>query len=63
MTPQTLKDEINRHGYDVEELMDGDKLRVTESNVKVVLQLLNEDLFTGGFSQERYAAGSKRARP
>lgn len=40
--------------------MDGDDLKVTEQNVKAVLQLLNEDLFSGGFSQERYAAGSKR---
>ncbi len=63
MTPQTLKDEIARHGYDLDDLMVGDKLKVTESNVKLVLQLLNEDLFTGGFSRDRYAAGSKRTRP
>ena len=61
MTPDALRDEIQRHGYDLGELMDGDDLKVTEKNVKIVLQLLNEDLFSGGFSQERYAAGSKRS--
>ncbi|OMC38989.1 hypothetical protein A5740_02810 [Mycobacterium sp. GA-1841] len=61
ITSEALKAEIERHGYDANMLMDGDKLRVTEGNVKLVLQLLNEDLFSGGFSQDRYAAGSKRA--
>jgi hypothetical protein len=60
MTPDALRDEIQRHGYDLADLMDGDDLKVTEQNVKIVLQLLNEDLFSGGFSQERYAAGNKR---
>lgn len=60
MTPDALREEIQRHGYDLVDLMDGDDLKVTEQNVKTVLQLLNEDLFSGGFSQERYAAGSKR---
>jgi hypothetical protein len=60
MTPDTLRAEIDRHGYDPAELMDGDKLKVTGDNVKLVRQLLNEDLFSGGFSHERYGASSKR---
>lgn len=60
MKPDALRHEIQRHGYDLADLMDGDDLKVTEQNVKTVLQLLNEDLFSGGFSKERYAAGSKR---
>jgi hypothetical protein len=60
MTPDTLRAEIERHGYPTTELMDGDNLKVTSDNAKLVLQLLNEDLFSGGFSHERYAASSKR---
>ena len=44
---------------DPADLMDGDKLKVTGDNVKLVLQLLNEDPFSGGFSHEHYAASSK----
>ncbi|MFI2840210.1 Kiwa anti-phage protein KwaB-like domain-containing protein [Mycolicibacterium sp. PDY-3] len=61
MTPRMLKEEIVRNGLSVDDLMMGDQLIVTPSNVKLVLQLLNEDLFIGGFTQGHYAAGSKRS--
>lgn len=60
ITPDVLRAEMARYGYDPTDLMDGDDLKVTEQNAKTILQLLNEDLFTGGFSHQHYAAGSKR---
>jgi hypothetical protein len=60
MTPKALRAEITRLGHDVAELMEGDLLKVTDANVKLVLQVLNEDLFSGGFSEQHYAASSKR---
>ncbi|GEO92153.1 Kiwa anti-phage protein KwaB-like domain-containing protein [Kocuria flava] len=60
LTPDTLRSVILSSGYNPTELMDGDNLSVTDTNVKTVLQLLNEDLFIGSFSQEPFAAGSKR---
>lgn len=61
LTPDDLREEIRRHGHDPAEMMDGDQLTVKDTNVKLVLQILNEDLFSGGFSLDRYAAGSKRS--
>lgn len=61
ITPDALRDEIVKHGLEPDNLMDGDSLKVTGQNAKDVLRLLNEDLFSGGFSQQRYAASAKRA--
>lgn len=61
ITPDALRSEMAKHGLEPEELMDGDSLRVTGQNAKDVLRLLNEDLFSGGFSQQRYAASAKRS--
>lgn len=60
LTPNALRSVIEDSGYNPAELMNGDNLSVTDANVKTVLQLLNEDLFIGSFSQEPFAAGSKR---
>lgn len=60
LTPDALRSVIQESGYNVADLMDGENLSVTDTNVKTVLQLLNEDLFIGSFSQEKFAAGSKR---
>ncbi|RBA33799.1 hypothetical protein DQ226_11620 [Dietzia maris] len=61
MTPDSLREEIRRHGYDPAEMMNEDRLTINGTNVKLVLQILNEDLFSGGFSSDRFAAGSKRS--
>ena len=60
ITPDTLRSEMAKYGFDPAELMDGDSLKVTGKNAKDVLRLLNEDLFSGGFSQQHYAASGKR---
>ena len=60
ITPDALREEMKRHGMDPLEFMEGDSLKVTGQNVKSVLRLLNEDLFQGGFSQQAYAASTKR---
>lgn len=61
ITSDTLRTEIIRYGYEPSELMEEGSLKVNEQNVKTVLRLLNEDFFTGGFSQQHYAASSKRS--
>ena len=61
ITPDALRGEMAKYGLEPAQLMDGDSLKVTEQNAKDVLRLLNEDLFSGGFSQQRYAASTKRA--
>lgn len=60
ITPETLRSEMAKYGLDPADLMDGDSLKVTGQNAKDVLRLLNEDLFSGGFSQQHYAASAKR---
>lgn len=51
---------MTKYGLDPADLMEGDSLKVTRQNAKDVLRLLNEDLFSGGFSQRHYAASAKR---
>lgn len=60
ITPDTLRNEMAKYGLDPADLMDGDSLKVTGQNAKDILRLLNEDLFSGGFSQQHYAASTKR---
>ena len=60
ITPDILRSEMAKYGLDPADLMDGDSLKVTGQNAKDVLRLLNEDLFSGGFSQQHYAASAKR---
>lgn len=60
ITPDALRAEMTKYGLDPAELMDGDSLKVTGQNAKDVLRLLNEDLFSGGFSRQHYAASTKR---
>lgn len=60
ITPTALRDEMEKFGLNPSDLMEGNKLKVTSQNAKDVLRLLNEDFFSGGFSRQQYAAGSKR---
>ena len=61
ITPDGLRAEMVKYGLEPAELMDGDALKVTSQNAKHILRLLNEDLFSGGFSQQHYAASNKRS--
>jgi hypothetical protein len=60
ITPDDLRTEMVKFGMHPEELMEGDTLKVTGQNAKDILRLLNEDLFSGGFSNQHYAASNKR---
>lgn len=60
ITPHRLRVEMAKYDLDSAELMHGDKLKVTSQNAKDILRLLNEDLFSGGFSKQQYAASGKR---
>lgn len=60
ITPNTIRNEMVKYGLDPAELMDGDSLKVTDKNAKDILRLLNEDFFSGVFSQQHYAASAKR---
>jgi hypothetical protein len=60
LTPDLLRAKMTENGLDPDQLMDGDKLINKETEHDVLL-LLNEDLWTGDFSGEQYAA-SKKAR-
>lgn len=62
LTPTAIKTKMTEHGLDADRLMPGDELDFTSGNTREILQLLNEDFFTGDFTDAQYAAGSKRAR-
>lgn len=61
ITPDGLRAEMAKYGLDPAKLMEGDALKVTGQNAKDILRLLNEDLFSGGFSHQHYAASNKRS--
>lgn len=61
LTPDLLRAKMTENGLDPGQLMDGDKLVINKETEHDVLLLLNEDLWTGDFSGEQYAA-SKKAR-
>ena len=62
LTPEILRDKMNEAGLDPSKLLEGDKLVFTKETEKDILLLLNEDLWTGGFSGERYSATRKARR-
>ncbi|MEH1130315.1 hypothetical protein [Micromonospora sp. CPCC 206061] len=60
VTSHELKQELRRLGYDPNHYITGGKLDITDSNVQDVVRVLNEDLFKGGLSKERFEAERKR---
>ncbi len=62
LTPEVLCVKMKEHGLDPQQLMDDDGLIINKDTERDVVLLLNEDLWTGDFSGERYAATRKAQR-
>lgn len=62
LTTDELKATMTRRGLNPDEIMPNGELVLTKDNQKNVLNLLNDDLFTGDFSKDQYAAGRKERR-
>ncbi|RNI25085.1 Kiwa anti-phage protein KwaB-like domain-containing protein [Flexivirga caeni] len=62
LTPAAIKSKMSEHGLDPDRLMPGDELDFKPENTRDLLQLLNEDFFTGDFTDAQYAASAKRTR-
>lgn len=60
LTVATLREKIREHGLDDKELLPGGKLAFTDENTQSLLWVLNQDIYSGDFSGETFAAGSKR---
>ncbi len=54
-----VRAEIGRRGLDEDELIDNDQLVFDDADPFTLLRLLNEDLFTGGFSGRHFRASGK----
>jgi hypothetical protein len=61
LTPRVLKKQMVASGLDPSRLLDNGTLIFEKNTEHDILLLLNEDLWTGSFSQQRYAA-SRKAR-
>lgn len=62
LTPQVLREKIRLHGLDPYKLLRDGQLVIDKETEHDVLLLLNEDLWTGDFSGEQYAAARKSRR-
>lgn len=62
LTPGTLRKKMDAHGMNPDRLMEGDTIVFTSETEKDLLLLLNEDLWTGDFSGDHYAAARKTRR-
>jgi len=62
LTPDILQTKMTAHGLSSEELMKDGSLIFTKDTEKDLLLFLNEDLWTGDFSGDQYAAARKARR-
>lgn len=62
LTPELLRQRMAAHGLSPENLMKGDALVFSKDTEQDILLFLNEDLWTGDFSGEHYAAARKSRR-
>lgn len=62
LTPELLRRKMTSHGLSPENLMKGDALVFSKDTEQDILLFLNEDLWTGDFSGEQYAAARKSRR-
>jgi len=62
LAPAEIRSKMKFHGLDPDLLMEGDELVFTREHEGDLLHLLNEDLFTGDFTGEQYAAARKTRR-
>src|SRR5690606_17595608 len=56
LTPERIMEVLEKHELLPSDYSDADGLVVTETNVKTILALLNEDVFAGDFSGQEFAA-------
>lgn len=62
VTVDALRAEIERQGMRPDEFIKDGELEVNRAGVPEILKILNEDLFTGGLSGERFEVARKSAR-
>ncbi len=62
LTSTTLKQAMKDHGLDPTKIMPRGKLVVNHKNATLLLELLNEDLWEGYFSSEKWSARHKARR-
>jgi hypothetical protein len=62
LTPDILHAKMTTHGLVPKELMKDDSLIFNKDTEKDLLLFLNEDLWTGDFSGDQYAAARKARR-
>jgi hypothetical protein len=62
LTPEMLREKITERGLDADELLQDGALVFNKDTERDLLLLLNEDLWTGDFSGEQYAAARKARR-
>jgi hypothetical protein len=62
ITISDVRAEAKRQGVDPAKVIRGNKLVFDDDAPQTLLELLNEDLYTGGLSKTRYRAGSKTKR-
>ena len=60
LTEEMLREKMRSHGFDEAALLDDGKLTFTADTTRELLWLLNQDVYSGDFSGETFAAGSKR---
>jgi len=63
LTPDILRQKMTAHDLIAENLMKDDALIFNKETEQDILLFLNEDLWTGDFSREHYAAARKSRRP
>lgn len=62
LTIETLRLKMEQQGLDPERLTEGDSLVLNRETEREILLFLNEDLWTGDFSGDQYAASRKSRR-
>lgn len=60
LTPAQIEEKLTRYGFDTSVYMRDGEVDFTKATAPDLIRLLNEDFFVGDFSDEQYAAGSKR---
>jgi hypothetical protein len=59
VTLQQFRHEVRRHGYEATRFIRNGQIVADEDDYGVLLQILNEDLFRGGLTDEEFAAERK----
>lgn len=62
VTTTRLKAHLKEQGLTVKDFMSGNKIVVTDENVAELLDVLNEDIYLGGLTDEPWRSTGKRAR-